>query len=182
MLWDLGLDEFDDEEKVYKKIEEIAEKFDLVMIVEKFEESLILMKNALCWDYSDITSLKLNARKSESSQLKDSTRILLKELLKSDYLLYNHFVEVFEKKLEAFDKKKMEEELNQLSLANEEISSQCSISSKENKYLRGDSHWWGPGLMGYKVDSEKEECKLMVMAEMSYVDRIRKLQMERSNL
>ena len=28
-----------------------------------FQESLILLKHLLCWDYGDITNLKLNARK-----------------------------------------------------------------------------------------------------------------------
>ena len=28
-----------------------------------FQESLILLKELLCWDYQDITNLKLNARK-----------------------------------------------------------------------------------------------------------------------
>ena len=28
-----------------------------------FQESLILLKDLLCWDYEDITNLKLNARK-----------------------------------------------------------------------------------------------------------------------
>ena len=27
-----------------------------------FQESLILLKDLLCWDYQDITNLKLNAR------------------------------------------------------------------------------------------------------------------------
>ena len=62
MLWDLGLNELDDIQMVTKKIEEIENNFDLVMIVEKFEESLILMKDELCWDTTDITSLKLNGR------------------------------------------------------------------------------------------------------------------------
>ena len=28
-----------------------------------FQASLILLKNLLCWDYEDITNLKLNSRK-----------------------------------------------------------------------------------------------------------------------
>ena len=29
----------------------------------KFQESLVLMKNILCWDSNDVKNLKLNARK-----------------------------------------------------------------------------------------------------------------------
>ena len=50
------------EEKVDAKIQELDEKFDLVMMVEHFQESLILMKNLFCWEVGDITNLKLNGR------------------------------------------------------------------------------------------------------------------------
>ena len=181
MLWDLGLDEIDDEEMVRKKIEDIEDKFNLVMILENFEESLILMRNSLCWDYSDITSLKLNARKSENSTMKESTRLLLREVLRSDYMLYNHFLAIFQQKMKDFGSENMKEELEKLAEANNEVAQNCEIDLTENKYLRGDARWWGPGLMGYKVDNEKEECKLMAMAEMSYVERVRKIQVEREN-
>ena len=64
-MWDLGVDadKIHDNEAVEKKIQEMDEHFHLVMILEHFEESLILMKDILCWDTNDITNLKLNARK-----------------------------------------------------------------------------------------------------------------------
>ena len=52
------------------------------MMVERFEESLILMKNELCWDYTDITSLKLNGRVDDvKTKLNATTRALLKDFL-----------------------------------------------------------------------------------------------------
>ena len=64
-MWDLGVDadKIHDNDAVEKKIQEMDEHFHLVMILEHFEESLILMKDILCWDTNDITNLKLNARK-----------------------------------------------------------------------------------------------------------------------
>ena len=47
------------------KIDEAQKKFGLVMIAEQFDESLVLMKDLLCWEFEDITSLKLNGRKDE---------------------------------------------------------------------------------------------------------------------
>ena len=68
MLWDFGLtqNDFDNLTKVQSKIEEIEATFDLVLITEKFSESIILLKELLCWDFYDMTSLKLNAQKSSS--------------------------------------------------------------------------------------------------------------------
>ena len=64
-MWDLGVDadKIHDNDAVEKKIQEMDEHFHLVMILEHFEESLIPMKDILCWDTNDITNLKLNARK-----------------------------------------------------------------------------------------------------------------------
>ena len=65
LLWDLGVDaeKMYDHNVVENKIKEMEDHFHLVMILEHFDESLILMKDILCWDTQDITNLKLNARK-----------------------------------------------------------------------------------------------------------------------
>ena len=72
------MDNVYNEEDVKRKIAEIDKRFHLVMILEQFEvrlwmndvyitsdlqESLILMKDRLCWSADDIKNLKLNARK-----------------------------------------------------------------------------------------------------------------------
>ena len=87
LLWDLGVDNPDDDQAVNNKIREVEQRFHLVMILEHFEvtkvqmtfflfmigtitfesatslnfqifvqESLILMKNLLCWESEDINS------------------------------------------------------------------------------------------------------------------------------
>ena len=68
MLWDFGLsqNDFENDTAVQAKIEEIEATFDLVLITEKFSESVVLLKDLLCWDFNDMTSLKLNAQKSSS--------------------------------------------------------------------------------------------------------------------
>ena len=33
------------------KIEEMEETFDLVMVAERWDESMVLLKNLLCWDF-----------------------------------------------------------------------------------------------------------------------------------
>ena len=65
LLWDLGVDaeKMYDHNVIENKIKEMEDHFHLIMILEHFDESLILMKDILCWDTQDITNLKLNARK-----------------------------------------------------------------------------------------------------------------------
>ena len=176
MLWDFGLDSFDDEKAIKRKIAEADEKFHLVMIVERFDESLVLMRHQLCWDLEDMISLKLNARKAQQSRIDETTRDELKKLLAADYTLYNHFLEIFDRKVQQFGKQRMEEEVRQLSTANQEVSEKCKVSAADNRDVPSNARWWGPGLVGYKVNQDSEDCGLMAMAEMSYVERLREIQ------
>ena len=120
MLWDLGLDEVEDAELVGLKIHEIEKKFDLVMIAEQFEDSVLLMRKTFCWGFEDITSLKLNGRKESSKKtLNETTKQKLREYLKYDYQLYNHFKDIFRQKLNKFGEEKLKEDLQSLKKANE---------------------------------------------------------------
>ena len=51
------------------KINEIDETFDLVLLTEKYNESIILLKDLLCWDYNDLRGLTLNVHKRTKSKI-----------------------------------------------------------------------------------------------------------------
>ena len=78
MLYDLGLNHkyFDNGAMVRKKVKEVEEEFDLVMIAEQFDKSLILLKDDLCWGVEDVTSFPLNGRK-EDTKTKMSKKTLI---------------------------------------------------------------------------------------------------------
>jgi len=42
-------EDLDDMEKVKAKVEEIENKFDLVLITERWDESLVLLADLMCW-------------------------------------------------------------------------------------------------------------------------------------
>ena len=56
MLWDFGLElgHLANETAVRAKIDEIDANFDLVMVAERFDESIILLRDELCWTYQDV--------------------------------------------------------------------------------------------------------------------------------
>ena len=177
MLFDLGLNKNDlnNESIVNKKIKDIEDQFDLVMIAEKFSQSIVLLKNELCWESQDVTSFHLNGRQKDTkSQLNKTTRTLLKDYLKSDYALYNHFLKIFQSKLEMMGILKMEKEVSALEKANSEIYRACAVEETANEKLKGDQHWYGPAkLIGYKVNNfTNEEC--LLMSVLKYIDRIRR--------
>ena len=54
---------------IRNKIKSYYKEFDLVLIAERFDESLIVMKNFLCWDMQDILYLKVKFRSSEKLEV-----------------------------------------------------------------------------------------------------------------
>ena len=56
LLFGLGTTslEMEDPVKVEEKIATYDSQFDLVLITEYFEESLVLLADLLCWDLSDV--------------------------------------------------------------------------------------------------------------------------------
>ena len=55
-LWDLGTTslEMEDMETVEEQIARYDSQFDLVLIMEYFDESLVLLAELLCWDLSQV--------------------------------------------------------------------------------------------------------------------------------
>ena len=183
MLYDFGLNEnqLDHKGRVADKIKEIEENFDFVMIAEYFSESLVLLKHQFCWDLLDVTSFHLNGRMDNGKyRLSNTTRSLLAEYLKNDFLLYNHFKEKFIQRLTDFGFNKLEKEVKSLNYLNENIFKACKLKAEANIYLKGDQKWYGPPfLVGFNVNkSRHSNCKLMTMSGLKYIERIRKKQLQ----
>ena len=46
-----------------KQILRLEKEFDLVLLAERFEESMVLLASKLCWPLDLVKSLRVNARK-----------------------------------------------------------------------------------------------------------------------
>lgn len=186
MLWDFGFPAklFDNETAIDLKIKEIDRKFDLVLIAEQFDESMILLKEQLCWDFVDITYLSLNAHKKETkSKISEEARRELANWLKGDYMLYNFFRRKFGNAKTEFGENRMSQQLQILSKANQNIEKKCSIQPKDNSLLEGEYKLWGKDMIGYTMSDEAEEfCKYYVLSEMSFIDHLRSAQGDRAKV
>ncbi|XP_002741018.1 galactosylceramide sulfotransferase-like [Saccoglossus kowalevskii] len=93
-IFDVGLDrDYNDNDiAIDTVIERAASEFDLVMIAEYFDESLVLLKKILCWSFDDIIYIKQNKRSDVLRfGLNDWKRQRILELNSADYKLYQHF-------------------------------------------------------------------------------------------
>ena len=70
------------------------------MIMDYFDESLVLLKRLLCWEIDDILYVKLNERKDNEKATRLSGRVHynIRRWNKADVLLFNYFNATFWKK------------------------------------------------------------------------------------
>lgn len=61
LLWDLGMQvgKMEGKSDLRERIMFYENEFDLVLLAERFDESLVVMKDVLCWDTQDIKYLKV---------------------------------------------------------------------------------------------------------------------------
>ena len=175
MLFDLGLssDKFDDLNSVVNYIRVIHENFHLVMIAERLEESLLLLKTLLCCDTDDITSFKCNSRNNQEKEepLTVEEIINLKNWLKADYMLYDYFSEKLERSLLNFNPGFLYEEISKLRYRNKYWFQRCveTITGWENLIPRYRP--FGRSTLGFKLKEEamhENQCVYMALPEIQF--------------
>ena len=58
-----------------KSVTEIDDIFDLILVADYFDESMVLLSDLLCWPIEEFACLTLNARKHTPHDPKDEERI-----------------------------------------------------------------------------------------------------------
>ncbi len=113
----------EDMKTVSQKIIDFDRQFDLVLITERFEESLALLGDLLCWPAKELTFLKQNERvEGKRSNVTAEARKALKQWLWADYLLYDHFVKRLEQRVEKVGRKKVDDAVAELRKLNKGVS------------------------------------------------------------
>ena len=94
ILFDFGMnpEDYGNKTILQNLISEIDQTFDLIMIVEDFNESMVLLKNGLSWNYEDLLSIKLNVHNEKTkSVISEGAKDSLRKWLKSSYIFYEYF-------------------------------------------------------------------------------------------
>ncbi|XP_041666261.1 galactosylceramide sulfotransferase [Cheilinus undulatus] len=184
LFFDFGFDnnlEADDP-RVAKAIHDLSSHFDLVLITEYFEESLILLKDKLCWTMEDILYFKLNARKSSSvSRLPPELRAKGLRWNGADWKLYQRFNTTFWARVEAYGRERMRQEVQELRRRNAKMKATCIEDGgaveaqriQDRRFLP-----WQPvgeaSIMGYNIKSYigpkfRTICEKMLTPEIQYL-------------
>ncbi|KAM6970666.1 galactose-3-O-sulfotransferase 2 [Aplochiton taeniatus] len=83
-------------------IRAIESDFQLILISEYFDESMVLLKHALCWSLDDVVSFKLNSRSERTRHtLSPATAEKIRSWNALDWRIYLHFNATFWQRVDA---------------------------------------------------------------------------------
>ncbi|RVE65802.1 hypothetical protein OJAV_G00120080 [Oryzias javanicus] len=171
-----------DDPEVTGHIRYLSEWFDLVLIAEYFEESLILLKDLLCWSTEDILYFKLNARRNSSVSKQDpELRAKALQWNGADWKLYQHFNASFWARVEAYGRERMNRDVQELRRRNDEMRARCieGGAAVDARNIH-DTHllpWQPVGekfILGYNLRKDIEPkfrniCEKMLTPEIQYL-------------
>ncbi|XP_072027109.1 galactose-3-O-sulfotransferase 2-like isoform X2 [Amphiura filiformis] len=171
-LFDLGFDPklANDTKAIRAKIDTIDKEFDLVMITEYFDESLILLKKLLCWSFDDILYISNGIRsQSHRNTITDDLKKKIRLWNAGDVLLYNHFNETFWRKVKEYGSD-FKTDLEKFRLLDTEVFNKCIDKDKVNtKDKRVDKYTLNPKQTG-------TYCQDIFRGDIGYTPLLRKQQ------
>ncbi|KAI1891288.1 hypothetical protein AGOR_G00142240 [Albula goreensis] len=116
------------EHEFAKALQNIQRSFDLILITEYFDESMILLKEVMCWDIDDVVTFTHNSRhEMDHKNISEDVASRIKKWNSLDWRLYNHFNVTFWTKIEEmFSPARLQEELAILRERRIFLEAQCS--------------------------------------------------------
>ncbi|XP_027208270.2 galactosylceramide sulfotransferase isoform X2 [Penaeus vannamei] len=152
------------EGEVLSKARWLNETFDLVMVAERFDESLVLLKHLMCWNTEDVVYLKAKIRKpTYRAKLSEAQKERLRQLNRQDVILYKFFREIFEEKVKAFGEERMQREVEELRHANAQLTKDCGAKLTGS---RGTVKTW-------EVTNNSSICKLISQSTYSTQNQLK---------
>jgi len=183
MAFDLGYDptSLTAEEQVKTMLDELEARFHLVMIAEMMDESLILLRQLMCWSTDDVTYLTKNARFDEHrATLSASDRAALEEYLALDVALYRHFKARLAERIAALPMDPFLARGEALVARRLFWKQRCVTGEAKGNELKGQQHEITGRVKGYRLsDNAGWMCSRLGMAELGYTDLIRDTQRQR---
>ncbi|XP_052801945.1 galactosylceramide sulfotransferase-like [Mya arenaria] len=174
MARDFGISISTNQETIAAKLTELNSIFKLVLLVEYFEESLILLKRYFKWKHVDILFISNNVHSKEGWSKKDLTPddiAKFKHRNWLDYYVYDHFYEEFWRKFR-FELLDIHMEVLYFKRVLERLASFCRAGNESvERSLEVETSTWDAG---FRVN--REECDLMLKNELDFISVLRQKQ------
>ena len=177
MSIDFGMDPARVHDTVYvnQYVKYLNDTFHLVMVSDRFDESILLMRRLLGWRVRDVIYIKNNARTTFYNQTFTSKeKRTHRDWNPADYALYEHFARVLDDKVRDAGQ-----------VFRQEVESFRVIRQAVRDYCRGNSTHTPlkvqATLWAEEFSVTKEMCDLMTMDEIPFVNLMRRVNGKKHN-
>ena len=128
---------------VKKYIQSLDESFLLVMIMEYFHESLVMLKRLMCWSFKDIVyHIENLGNYTKDSRPNEENVNIYKAWSKLDYMLYDHFNKSFWKLVRKQGKTDFIREVKEFTKVQNQVTKFCSnIPSVDQNLVIRDTRY-----------------------------------------
>ncbi|XP_061568366.1 galactose-3-O-sulfotransferase 3 [Cololabis saira] len=178
MSFDFGLDSRDLNSSWSANLTLLKETFDLVMIAEHFDESLVLLGSLLKLGPEELAYVRLNARSARNvTPLDDLTKDRIRAWNSKDVQLYDFFLKLFWEKAEHYGLERLKRGVDLLRASKDRITQRC-VARKEVPPVELEDFmrpWQTDSvtILGYHVQGnlskhEQEFCRRLVLPELQY--------------
>ncbi|CAC5407654.1 GAL3ST1 [Mytilus coruscus] len=175
MFFDFGLPikYFDNDTAIDEKLKSLDKEFSLIMLLEYFVESLVLMKRILCWDLKDILFIPINeSSKEKENKIKLSPDDMsnLQKYNHADFRLYQYYEQKFMRQLNKTSHN-FYEEVENFKSVHETVSVYCknrTIDQFAEVLTIKETVW------NNSFNITVEECKFMMEQELHLLRRLGK--------
>ncbi|XP_069543662.1 galactose-3-O-sulfotransferase 2 [Brachyistius frenatus] len=178
-----GADDLND--RATDAIAAIDQDFNLILISEYFDESMILLKHALCWSLEDVVSFRLNSRSERTRRsLSPETAEKIRRWNALDWRIYLHFNATFWHKVDTVvGPEKMRREVSQLRELQAELANTCltdggAVDPSQVKDAGLKPFQYGAAVIqGYNLNPQldqqsKTKCQRLITPELQYTERL----------
>jgi galactosylceramide sulfotransferase len=177
-MFDLGLDMkfYQDIKAVNEYINFLDGEFDVVLILEHFDESLVLMKRLFCWEMRDILYIKQMERlKSEKNRevITNEVRSKIMSWNQADAMLYRHFNNTLWKRI-SLEGPGFYEDLKIFREELQHVKDECLDEGTHKTKAYGRRYVLGHRIKPNVSTTLKQYCEKMLINEVNYLDYFRK--------
>lgn len=176
MFFDLGFDLSHSKTHNYQSyIDYLNSIFDLVLIEDFMDESLILLKNLLCWSIDDVITFKVNAR-IKKKEIGDLAVERIRKLNHADVMLYNFFLKKFKQKISELQTETLTKDIQELRTKRKFWFDQCvnKIETKKLQFTNSSSS----NIVKFVSKNDDLICQQLTMRELKFTEQVRTNQLK----
>ena len=168
MMTDFGAGNLTSSEAFDSYVKQIMSNFTAIVVAEHLDESLVVLKNKLCWDWSDVVYVPVNQAKYSFDHTNQSVlaerRINYKLISPFDFLLYKQALQKLHKDMESIEH--FEEQLNEFKILKARISKWCmEHNGKEFNETYIETRYDSDGITFSAMDCARMKSDLIAYVE-----------------